>query len=302
MIHRLTFVLSLLLVAVALGIPSSSAEGRPICTLSCAEVAATAAGGAIDVTYKRGVSESVPGRGAPDQGELPGRTTWTRTEEQMAPTCSNNSRGNDNTLCGPAISSCPDNLIRFWVWHQVTTFTRQPDGTVTSAITRPWDQEQGSYCLGADDPGVPDIARVVDRIQVDFASLPLRRHAVTTAPTPATLVNIDTVFSAGSAEPQTFTPTLLGTRVTVIATPVRWVWTWGDGTTDAFDRPGDRAKRDVTHDYRRSGDRQVSVLVEWRGTFRIGDDPTEYDIASSAFRRSLPVTVQVRQARSQLVR
>ena len=94
----------------------------------------------------------------------------------------------------------------------------------------------------------------------------------------------------------------LGTTVHVTAKPVRWTWTWGDGTTTSFDRPGIPKQPDVTHEYTRAGDRTVSVVVEWRGTFRVGSDPTEYTITTPAFVTSAPMTVRVRTARSQLVR
>ena len=258
--------------------------------------------GAFDVKYTRGQSEKVPGRGDGSNGPAPGRNAWIEIAEEMAPTCYVNARGSDGALCPEAFATCPDGLIRFWVWHQVTTFTRATDGTVTSVVSTPWTQERGSFCLGADDPGVPSIARVIDRIRTDFTSLPLRVQAPRADPAPTTLVNLDTAFSAGTAEPQTFDPVLLGTTVHVTAKPVRWTWTWGDGTSQSFDRPGTPKQPDVTHEYTRAGDHTVSVVVEWRGTFRVGSDPTEYTIQTPAYVSSAPMTVRVRTARSQLVR
>jgi hypothetical protein len=249
------------------------------------------------VTYSRGKSEQVPGRKTAH-----GVTTWTQVEEAMAPTCVGNSRHDDSVSCAAALTSCPDLLVRFWVWHQVTTYTRAADGTVTSEVTTPWYQESGSFCLGADDPGVPNLAKVVDLVQTEFTSLPLRVQAPQAYPAPTTLVNLPTAFSAGSAATQTFTPTLLGTSVTVTATPVKWTWTWGDGTTESFDRPGIPRQPDVTHRYTRAGDRSATVTVEWHGTFRVGGDPTEYPIATPAFVQGQPLLVRVRTARSQLVR
>ena len=257
-------------------------------------------GSVIDVTYTRGQSEKVPHRDG--HGAANVTATWTRVDEEMAPTCSANTRGGDLTLCGAAVNSCPDGLIRFWVWHQVTTFTRQANGTITSEVTTPWYQEPGSFCLGADDPGVPVIARVIDLIRSQFTSLPITPRTIRADPAPTTLVNVETAFSAGSTEPQVFTPTLLGTTVTVTAKPVRWIWQWGDGTTDAYDRPGTPQQPDVTHVYTRAADREVRLTVEWRGTFRVGSDPTEYAITTPAYVQSAPITVRVRQARSQLVR
>jgi hypothetical protein len=271
----------------------------PLCT-NCGKV--TGGDGALHAEYKRGTSERVNGRGDGSNGRAPGRTTWIEIDEDMAPTCDINTRMGDMVLCGQAVNTCPDGLIRFWVWHQVRTVTRNPDGTETSTVTTPWYQEDRTYCLGADDPGVPNIARVIDQIRSDFTSLPLRVQTPRADPAPTTLVNIPTAFSAGSSEGQTFTPTLLGVTVTVTAKPVRWIWTWGDGTTESFDRPGTPHEPDVTHEYKTAADRRASVVVEWRGTFRVGNDPTEYTIAQPAYVRSSPMTVRVRQARSQLVR
>jgi len=257
--------------------------------------------GTFDITYTRGKSEQVPGRGRAEDGPSPIKTSWITVEEDMAPTCYTNVRGGDLALCGAAVNTCPDGLIRFWVWHRTTRWTKAADGTVTSMVD-PWQQEQGTFCLGADDPGVPTIARVLDRIRSDFTSLPLRVQAPRADPAPTTLVNLDTAFSAGTAEPQTFDPVLLGTTVHVTAKPVRWTWTWGDGTSQSFARPGIPKQPDVTHTYTRAGDRTVTVVVEWRGTFRVGSDPTEYSIQTPAYVRSAPMTVRVRTARSQLVR
>lgn len=292
----LTFCGGLLLMPVSL----AAADGKPSCRDGCVSEA-SGGEGVIDVTYTRGKSERVPGRGTVNDGYTDGKITWIQVEEEMAPTCAANTRTNQGGLCGPAINSCPDGLIRFWVWHQVTTFTKV-GSTVTSAVTRPWYQEDGSFCLGADDPGVPNIAKVIDQVRTDFSSLPLRVPAPRADPAPRTLVNIHTAFSAGTSDPQTFDPVLLGTTVHVTAKPVRWVWTWGDSTQDAFDRPGTPRQPDVTHRYTRSGDRRVSVVVEWRGTFRVGSDPTEYTISTPAFVTAPLMTVRVREARSQLVR
>lgn len=289
----------LFLMLPAIYVVAPLAEARTSACLDCAE--ASGSDGVIDVEYTRGSSEHVPGRGRAEDGPAPGKRTWRTVEEDMAPACSGNGRGDASALCLPAIESCPDGLVRFWVWHRTTTWTQAADGTVTSAAG-PWVQEPGSFCLGPDDPGVPTIARVVDLVRSQFTSLPLRVAAPRADPAPTTLVNTETAFSAGSADPQRFDPVLLGTQVHVTARPVRWRWTWGDGTSAELDRPGTPKQPDVTHVYDRAGDLQASVVVEWRGTFRLGNDPTEYAIQTPALVRSAPLTVRVREARSQLVR
>jgi hypothetical protein len=275
------------------------ADEPPICTLSCPEVEGGA--GVIEATYAQGQSDHVDGRGDATHGYAPGRSTWLVVDEDMAPACAGNSLNGSESLCGSAVNSCPNGLIRFWVWHRTTQFVQSSDGEVASRVTVPWHREPLTYCLGADDPGVPTIARVIDQVQRDFKNLPLRRESVRSDPGPRTLVNIDTAFSAGTTQLQTFDPVLLGIGVHIAATPKRWHWTWGDGTTAVTDTPGVPKQPVVTHRYTRAGDVQVSVVVEWTGTFSVGDDPTQYEIQSPATVPAEPTTVRVRTARSQLV-
>lgn len=292
--------LALLAALVAAGATTVQAADKPNCREGC--VSDIEGGdGVIDVVYERGKSQVVPGRGRAEDGPGPGKTSWVTVAEEMAPTCYTNGRGNPDALCAPAVSSCPDGQIRFWVWHQVTTWTRDAAGVVTSVVG-PWVQEQGAYCLGADDPGVPTIARVLDEVRSSFTSLPLRVQAPRADPAPTTLVNVQTAFSAGSAHEQVFDLAPLGTPVRVTARPVRWTWTWGDGGRESFDRPGTPREPDVTHTYLRAADVRANVVVEWRGTFTVGSDPTSYAISTPAFVRSAPIPVRVREARSELVR
>jgi hypothetical protein len=257
------------------------------------QTGATAGSGSFNV-YKRQRSDHVDGRGDATQGYAPGKTTWTVVEEDAAPTCYGNNRGNADALCGPAVNTCPAGEIRFWIWHRTVTYTKSPDGTTTS-VASSWRQEDKTYCLGADDPGVPTIAKVLDQVQTDFAHLPLRHDEVQSDPGPTTLVNIDTAFHAGSGQPQVFNPVLLGTPVHVTAKPTRWHWTWGDGGTDVTTTPGVPKQPVVSHRYTRTADLTVSVVVEWTGTFTVGNDPTAYPITASAFTPAQ--TTQVRSAR-----
>ena len=241
------------------------------------------------------------GRGEPGQGYAQGKTTWLDVEEDAAPTCSGNTRGNADVLCGAAVNTCPAGNIRFWIWHRTLRYTVQPDGTKTSKVVTDWHQEPRSYCLGADDKKAPTIAQVVDQVQSEFATLPLRREEVASDPGPTTIVNIATAFHAGSAQPQTFAPVLLGTPVHVTATPSKWHWTWGDGTTALTTTPGVPHKPIVSHRYTRVADVTVSVVVEWVGSFTIGGNPTSYPITTPAFTPAQTTAVEVREARSQLV-
>jgi hypothetical protein len=286
---------------VALSLPFavgvSSAAGKP----GCKDVECFTDGQAKDGGFDVHHSEHVPGRGDGSNGPAPGKTTWREVEEEMAPTCYTNSRTNPDALCGPAVNSCPDGLIRFWVWHRVVEYTKV-NGVTTPTVIRDWYEEDGTFCLGADDPGVPNIAKVIDQVRTGFAHLPLLESQVEADPGPTTIVNIDTAFSAGIAKAQTFDPVLLGVTVHVTAKPVEWQWTWGDGQTSTTTTPGVPKQPVVTHKYVRVTDAPVTVVVKYVGTFSVGADPTQFDIVQPAFSPpSAPVTVRVREARSELV-
>jgi len=246
----------------------------------------------IDVAVTRGVSATVPGRGNGTDGEAPGRTEWVTREERIAPACSENGVGGPDMLCTNAVSSCPDGQIRYWVWHRVTQHRLGPPRT--SEIGE-WKQEPGSYCLGSDDPGVPDIARVLAQVQTAFDNLPLPKFGTQISPAPRTLVNIPTRLSAGSADAATFSPTLLGVRVTITTHPTSWSWTFGDRTTATTSTPM------TEHIYLEPERVGASVRVTWTGTFTVGSSPEVFPIRAPAFVQGPVSEVEVMQARAQLV-
>jgi hypothetical protein len=249
--------------------------------------------GTIDVVVRRGVSDRVPGRGDGTQGEAPGRTEWRTVEERMTPACSGNGFDGPGSLCVTAVSSCPaDDQTRYWVWHRVTEHRLGPPRTSTVGA---WVQEPGTYCLGPDDPGVPDVGRVLALVQTEFQSLPLRRHAAVASPSPRTLVNIPTRFDAGSAEPQAFAPVLLGVQVDITATPTAWEWDFGDGATTTTAVPA------TEHVYRRAVTAGASVRVTWNGTFTLGGSTEVFTIRAPAYVDSPSAQLDVRTARTELV-
>lgn len=259
-------------------------------------------GGKIRTTVTTTQSDKVTGRDkATPPPSAAGPAQWTEVEEQMAPTCTGNSRESGDALCGAAVFTCPSPEIRFWVWHQYTQVVRDAAGTVTRT-PGPWVQEPKTFCLGADDPGVPDYAKAISLVQTGFKDLPLPHAQLQVAPTPETLVNVPTAFYAGGA--QTFTQTVTpvpGISVTVTAKPTSWVWTWGDGQSATFTTPGVPNKPVVSHTYTQAHDLQASVTVSWQGSFTIVGTGQAFDIPTPATVTSGPVTVQVREARTQLV-
>ncbi|MGZ4537162.1 MAG: hypothetical protein ACXVXE_16610 [Nocardioidaceae bacterium] len=92
-----------------------------------------------------------------------------------------------------------------------------------------------------------------------------------TQPANKTLVNFDTIFYT---EPQTFTRTLtlLGQRVDVEATPTKYTWHHGDGTTAETDEPGaPYPAMDITYKYLQAHQTVgASVDVTYSARFRVG--------------------------------
>jgi hypothetical protein len=270
------------------------AEAGPETCYRCGASAA-GSGGAVDVSVINGTSHSVPGRGTGSDGKAPGRTTWKVVEEKVVPACSGNGLNGPDALCLAALTCPADNLVRFWVRHKVTYWEAGPPERITGVDG--WSQEPGSFCLGPDDPGITPIGLVIARIQSGFQSLPLPQSVPKISPAPSTLVNIPTRLEAGSAAPVTLTTEpLAGIVVTVTATPVEWRWTFGDGATAVTAAPR------TTHEYRQAREAEASVRVMWTGTFTIPGSAEAFPIRTPAYAQGAPATVDVREARTELVR
>ena len=199
-----------------------------------------------------------------------------------------------------AALTCPaDYQVRFWIWHRETAFG---PGNPAGGTVGEWRQEPGTFCLGPDDPGITPIGAVIAAVQTGFQSLPLPSVAPQVQPAPTTLVNIPTSFSAGSADPVTLTTEpLAGIVVTVVATPVEWMWTFGDGSTLTTTTPGRPGTDDITHVYRRAQVEGASVRVTWTGTFSLPGSAEQFPVRNPAFTQGPVTPVDIREARTQLV-
>lgn len=301
--------LGLILVASAsLSAGTAAAAPTPPC-LSCdGEVAggAEAAGDVINVnTEKKAIlpSDDVPARRTVTPGgEASARTEWVELEEEyVTPACFRNGLQGDDALCQAAVTTCGPGRLRFWIWHRYVDARRNPDGTVTRT-ERPWEQLPGSYCLGGDDPGAPNYARAIAEIERGFAQLPLPTSGVEVAPAPTSLVRVPTAFYAGGEQSFEQTVSPAGVTVTVRAEPTSWTWHWGDGSPpQTFTTPGVPRRPVVAHTYDAARDYSARVVVTWKGTFTIAGSAEVFEIANEASVTSAPVTVQVREARTQLV-
>jgi hypothetical protein len=115
-------------------------------------------------------------------------------------------------------------------------------------------------------------------------------------PADKTLVNFETNFYA---EPEAFERqiTLLGQGVDVRATPRRFDWTFGDGTTEQTDHPGaPYPDLQVTHGYTDADVTvQPSVDVTYEAEFRVGDGEWQ-QIPEAVTIEGTPVSLRVLEA------
>jgi hypothetical protein len=134
-------------------------------------------------------------------------------------------------------------------------------------------------------------------VQDSFSTIGIAPAAMTAAPAPRTLVNLETRFSAGSGAVVDIPASTPWANVVIHAKPLRWRWTFGDGAPTVVTTVPTAA-----HTYRHPALlTAVHVDIEWGGTFTVAGDPTAYPVVGTALVPGTHVTVDVREARSELV-
>jgi hypothetical protein len=281
----------LTIAVLALGVtnsgPAHAADGCKQDSRTCTEV-----GGVDDGFVAEGETRSPerPGSaGRPAGGPLPP----TYVDRYYTPSCSGNGPGvTANTdLCAGATTACPDPELQYWVFEQtIVRATGQPTGPYVLADT---------VCLAPDAPQVDPLVAIPALVQRQFQDVVVLKGVPEVSPRPETLVNIPTVFETAADDAYQIPLTLLGQSVVITAAPERWTWTFGDGQTGSTTAKGSRGR--VEHEYRTTGDLTAYVTITWSGTFSVNGGPSQ-PINGTATTTGEPVTVQVRQARSELVR
>ena len=210
--------------------------------------------------------------------------TCTDCHWTVSPACLANGPEND-ALCMMAVSSCPDPaiLMRVYLRHG----------------TGPW-QLIDTICLGPGQRPTPvaDVSEIVRERVVNY----LPDAAPSFQPAQGGVVNLPTIFAAGEpASIQTESFDVLGFTVVVTA-KARWEWTFDNGVTKPFDKPGGAYPNDdVAYTYGDAGGRDVSVTTYWDASFTLdGDGPFQVPGAEIS-KTAGPITVPVRQAKSELV-
>ena len=288
--------LLLALVLCLLGTSSSWASAPPgsLPSTVCNQCGApTAAGGDGTITVQHGVSDAVPGRGSPTQGRREAGRDYSYINEFATPTCQGNGLHHHEALCASALASCRvARQIRFWIWHQRVDVAAGPPEVMTRG---PWRQENGTFCLGPDDPGVPNIVKTIAAARTAFEQRieKIAPPTIRTVPGPRTLVHYRTQLTAQGAQPFTDSVTVAGATVHLVIQPESFRWVLGDGTTKRTAGPT------TTHTYSVRARRVIRVDVSWGGYFTVNNETERYPIDPPATSTGRPGVVTVVEARAE---
>jgi hypothetical protein len=206
-------------------------------------------------------------------------------EWSVVTACPSSAPGAESLLCLSASISCPE---RGDLEYRV--YFRDPPGA--------W-QDLGTVCLGPGEAPVP-VTDIAAAVRDEFRNLPPENQPQF-YPRDAALVNLPTIFAAGSPASRTWNNLdVLGFDIRVEATAT-FEWRFDAGVTETFDEPGGAyPDKSVTYTYTTPGRRAVTLTTRWRGQFFInGDGP--YDIEGTVDRQSGPLDVPVLEATSGLV-
>lgn len=215
------------------------------------------------------------------------------TQRTYVPTCSGNTAYSNAALCGAAVESCPTaGDVQFWVFTREFSLVTRKELTPYTRVLGP-----STVCLGPEDPVIDPAVAIPAIVQRDFQRVVVLKGVAEVSPQPDTLVNIPTVFTTSTPRSYDIPLTILGQSVVITARAERYTWHLGDGavrsTTAAYGR--------LEHEYRRARSRQAHVVIEWSGSFRVNGGPAQ-PISGTVSTTGDPVTVEVKQARSELVR
>lgn len=269
----------------ALASSTPTADGNP-----CVRVVTCGAGDSDTFTF--GSTNGSAGAGNDNGTSVSFHGPTTATYYDYAPACSQNDRLGD-TLCGAAVSICPDPDIAYWEWTKVVD--RASGVTLTD-----WTRQSSSVCIGPSDPRLSPTLAIQGFVTTEFKRLMILKGDVHAQPDGNTLVNYDTGFYSTTRNVVLPEFPLLGMTIRVTGHPQSYDWDFGDGTVLRDAGPGAKDGLDVAHTYRRTGGVTVSLTVTWTGTFTVDGGPPR-DVFGTAQTTSLPSPLRVKQARAELV-
>ncbi len=165
---------------------------------------------------------------------------------------------------------------------------------IPDAVATAWRLVGPTVCASAADvtPG---------SVLSAFRRLPLAPSPLVVQPDRGwVLVNKPTVVYADGG-PQTLTTTILGTAVTIAATPTSYAWDFGDGATLTTTDPGSPwPAGTLTHTYAKVGGHSLTLTTTWSATYTVAGDPAVRDVPGTATTTSTS-RLEVRERRAYLV-
>ncbi len=142
-----------------------------------------------------------------------------------------------------------------------------------------WSRIVPDSCVYLENPD-DVLGKIAAQIQEKFQQLPVSAGQSVMQPSPHTLKGAETNFYAEASE-QVFTVDMLGQSVAVVAKPVQYTWSYGDGTSlgpqtaAGGPLPQDRwgEKTATSHVYPQTGDFSVVLTTHFQGTYSVNGGP-----------------------------
>ena len=141
---------------------------------------------------------------------------------------------------------------------------------------------------------------IAAQIARDFKRLVVLQGLAKVQPAGKTLVNFVTAFYTEAGAYDLPPITILGSRVQVRATPVRYDWFFGDGGQASDAGPGARGTTQVSHRYAGTGPVGPFVVITWAGSYTV-DGGAAQQVVGTAQTTGPKTALQVAEARSELV-
>ncbi|MDP9983488.1 hypothetical protein J2W14_002909 [Pseudarthrobacter oxydans] len=142
-----------------------------------------------------------------------------------------------------------------------------------------WSRIAPDRCVYSEKPD-DVLGKIAAQIQTKFQQLPVSAGNSVMQPNPHTLRGAETNFYVEAAE-QSFTVDMLGQSVSIVAKPVQYTWSYGDGTSlgpqtaAGGPLPQDRwgEKTSTSHVYTQTGDFSVVLTTHFQGTYSVNGGP-----------------------------
>lgn len=159
---------------------------------------------------------------------------------------------------------------------------------------------QTSYSCG-EEPGPEPAAPPAPPTQEELvASVPIPRLEIRRNPSARGLTGLESWFWAADPGAAETSVALDGWQVTGSLSPSRWVWEMGDGGRYETAGPGSAEDPAVVHTYESKGTWELSLRVEWSGTYTVSGYGTTYTVADLSTEDTADVAYQVIEVRGVL--